>query len=269
MKKHKDMSFWVLILTINTNIERVKQELLPQLWHIQEIIISHQIFDGKTKPSSFTDKRIVYIPTFEKWVSKNRNIAMKYTKSDIVHICWDDISYVKWFDKTILSAYRQTPDMWIISFQACDPKTLNYIISVSEWNHNFKTILSTKSCGMTYNKTVLNKLWIKFDEQFWLWTDFPTWEETIYFSDFLKKWWKGRHIDMPIVYHSQDTSGSDFTNTKLISSRIQVFHRMFWFAGALFAWVYFGFRDYSKYKKHIMFKKYVALNIQHIFNKGY
>lgn len=269
MWEKEKASFGVLILTINNNIERVKRDLLPQLSKVEEIVISHQIFDNKTKPSKFTDKRIKYIVSYEPGVAKNRNIAIKESTSDIVHICWDDISYVDWFQKKILSTYKDTPNMWIISFQAQDPDSGENIINVWKWRHNFRTILSTKSCGMTYNMKVLKTLWLIFDERFGLGTQHPTWEETIYFSDFLKSWWKARHVDAPIVYHSRDTSGSNFSNTELIGSRIQVFHRMFWFLGAVFAWVYLWIRDYKSYKQHISLSTYISLNISNIFYKKY
>ena len=61
--------------------------MLPQLSEVEEIVISHQIFDNETKPSKFTDKRIKYIVSYDPGVAKNRNIAIKESTSDIVHIC--------------------------------------------------------------------------------------------------------------------------------------------------------------------------------------
>ena len=88
--KKKKLKIGILITTTNDKIKRVEKELLPQLKSADEIIISHQIFDNKTKPSKNLSKgKIRYFYTYSKGLSKNRNNALKNSKADIskLHAC--------------------------------------------------------------------------------------------------------------------------------------------------------------------------------------
>jgi hypothetical protein len=103
--KTNNLTLGILITTCNENIKRVKKDLVPNLIknkNIDEIIISHQIFDKITKPEkNLTKGKVKYFYMFEKGLSKNRNNCLKNSKSDICHICDDDLIYLKDFSKII------------------------------------------------------------------------------------------------------------------------------------------------------------------------
>jgi glycosyltransferase involved in cell wall biosynthesis len=50
--KKKKLTFSVIITTMNSEIDRVIKNLLPQLNFVDEVIISHQITDENIKPFS-------------------------------------------------------------------------------------------------------------------------------------------------------------------------------------------------------------------------
>lgn len=64
MKNNLTLS--VLITTMNENIFRVERELLPQLRNIDEIVISHQITDGKEYFLKNFSKNVKYVFMNEK-----------------------------------------------------------------------------------------------------------------------------------------------------------------------------------------------------------
>ena len=268
--KEKKLTFWVLILTINANIDQVLENIIPTLvsLDIDQIIISHQIFDAVTKVSKKIPKNIQYIVSYEAWVSKNRNIALRNCTTDIFHICGDDILYEKNFIQNIKEAFLQTPHYGIITFQALARENKKNLIPITETReHSRISLLRTKSCVFVYNRNIISDAWTKFDENFWLWTDNPTWEEHIFWNDILSLWYKARHVDIPIVSHPIQTSWQKYENITLISARIFVFRRMFWFVWWCFALFFFSVRDYTKYCHHISVFQYIQISIRALFSK--
>jgi len=63
-----NLTLWILITTINSWIDRVKKELIPQLKNVDEIIISHQITDKNIKPEKeFLWEKVKYFYMYDYW----------------------------------------------------------------------------------------------------------------------------------------------------------------------------------------------------------
>jgi glycosyltransferase involved in cell wall biosynthesis len=259
MKKNK---ISVLVTTMDDNIGRVIEDLVPQLKNC-EISISHQITNKKKYNYEFS-KNVVYHSMRKKGLSKNRNNALKFAKSDICVICDDDFSYVNNFEKTILKAYEDYPDSDIITFQALDEigdfhgKIYNKV-----FRHNWRTILSVNSSMITYKKSSLDKNNVKFDENFGLGTKWCVGEENILLSDCLKKKLNILQYNKPIVIHSKESSGLDYRD-ELIKSRPVVFYRMFGFLGLGLALIYFPIFHYKLYRKKYSVFKFIKLSFKGI-----
>lgn len=249
---------------MNDWIERVKKELLPQLKNVDEIIISHQITDSYIKPETIDFwENINYVFMFEKWLSKNRNNALKNSKSDIVYICDDDLNFLDWFVDIIKQEYKKN-NFDIITFQAQN-KNWRKHFNLKEWNHNRLSVLKVWSWWITFRrKSILEKSLI-FDENFWLGTIYPTWEENIFLTDCYKKWLKIYHIDKTIVFHPDESSGINYSND-LIIARIKVFKRLFWFIWWLLGVFYFTIFHYKYYKSKFSIFKFFILSFKSFIN---
>ena len=249
---------------MNEWIDRVVNELLPQLKDADEIIISHQITDKKISPITIELwKNIFYTYMTERGLSKNRNNALKKSKADICYICDDDLNFKAWFVKKIKDSYRNS-DYDIITFQAEKPNWQLHF-NLKEWKHTRFSVLKVWSLGITFRRQSLIDNNLKFDEKFWLGTKFPTWEENIFLTDSYKKKLKMYHYDIPIVIHPEESSGIDY-NRDLIIARIKVFKRLFWFLG-WFAWVfYFSFSHYKYYKWKFSFFDFFTLSFKSLFD---
>lgn len=249
---------------MNSSIERVKKELLPQLINVDEIIISHQITDSSIKPETIDFwENIKYLYMFEKWLSKNRNNALKNAKSDIIYICDDDLNFLDWFENIIKQSYKNN-NFDIITFQAQNEKSKKHF-SIKEWKHTRFSVLKVWSWWITFKRKSILENWLRFDENFWLGTIYPTGEENIFLTDCYKKWLDMYHSDKPIVIHPDESSGINY-NADLIIARIKVFKRLFWFIG-WFTWVfYFTILHYKYYKNRFSIVQFFILSFKSLLN---
>ncbi len=255
----------ILITTMNEKIERVKNELIPQLKNVDEIIISHQITDKNIIPEEDSlGDNIKYIFMREKWLSKNRNHALKYATSDICHICDDDLDFVDWFEEIIKNTYRRL-DADLISFQAQAPNWKKHF-PVKKWKHTRFSILRIWSWWITFRREILAKNNIVFDENFWLGAKYPVWEENIFLTDCYKKWLKMYHSNEAIVIHPEESSGIDYKDRQdLIIARIKLWKRVLGIFWGIIAIPYFTLFHYKYYKKYFDFWKFLSLSCKSLF----
>jgi len=262
----KELTLWILITTMNEWINRVKKELLKQLKNVDEIVISHQITNKNIIPEKLESlkkyhKNIKYTFMNEKWLSKNRNNAFKYSTTDICHICDDDLNYIKWFEKIIKKEYEKN-NFDIITFQAENDK-LEKHFNIKDWIHNRLSILKVWSIWITFRRKNILKLWINFDINYGLWAKFPVWEENIFLTDCYKKGLKLVHSNQSIVIHTNESSWIDYNNRKdLIIARIKVFKRLFWFVGWFLGVFYFTILHYKYYKNDFSVKEFFILSLK-------
>jgi hypothetical protein len=262
----KKLTFWVFITTMNDWIDRVLKELLPQLKNVDEVIISHQITDNKIKPKEWKLwKNIKYFFMFEKWLSKNRNNALKNSTTDICHICDDDLNYIPWFQDIILQEYNKT-NFDVISFQVENEKWKKRY-NIIKWKYNPLSVLRVWSAWITFNRKKILENNILFNEDFWLWTKYPVWEENIFLHDCYKKWLKMSHSNDSIVIHPDESSWIDYRK-ELIIARIKVFKKIFWFIW-WFAWAfYFTIFHYKFYKNKFSILEFLKLSFLSLLKKN-
>lgn len=249
---------------MNSWIERVKKDVLPQLKWVDEIVISHQITDENIKPEIIDFwENIKYLHIFSSWLSKNRNNALKHSKSDICYICDDDLNFLEWFEKIIKESYKKS-DYDLITFQAQNEKWEKHF-KIKEWNHTKLSVLKVWSWGVTFKRENLIKNNIYFDENFWLGALYPVWEENIFLTDCYKKWLKMYHSDKSIVIHPDESSWIDYRKD-LIIARIKVFKRLFWFIWWI-AWIfYFTILHYKYYKYKFSVVDFFILSFKSLIN---
>lgn len=260
----KKLKLSILITTMNDWIYRVIDDLIPQFSWVYEIIVSHQITTKDIKPIKINLwENVKYFYMFEKWLSKNRNNALKNSTWDICYICDEDLNIIKWFEKIILEKYKEN-NFDVITFQA-DNEFWKKHFKIKEWKHNRFTILKVWSWGISFKrKSIINNN-IIFDENFWLWAKFPVWEENIFLTDCYKKKLKMFHFDNSIVIHPSESSWINYRKD-LVIARIKVFKKLFWFLW-WFAWIfYFAILDYKYYKNKFSVYEFFILSFKSLIN---
>lgn len=184
----KETDVEILISTMNRDS---LEFLVPMFTHSHfsnfSILIVNQTEKDKILTSDFSNVRV--INSFEKGLSRSRNLALENAIGKILVIADDDIIYQEGFISKIINAYHKFPDVAVIIFSAVNSEgnlIKKYPLN-SKNNLNFFDILNASSIEITLNKSIIDEARIKFDEIFGLRGIFEMGEEAIFLSDLKKK----------------------------------------------------------------------------------
>ncbi len=184
----------------------------------------------------------------EKGLSKSRNKALKKANADICLIADDDIVFLDDASQIILAAFAKYPDADIITFQAQTPKgDLFKHYYPKQRQHGIRSIMQVSSWEIAFNRSTVMSAGLQFDEKFGLGSTFATGEENIFLLDALRKGLNLLYIPVPIVIHTQYSSGGDFNHTDLIVAKGAMFYRMVGFKAYLLA-LLFALKKYRMSK---------------------
>lgn len=180
----KKQDLEILVSTMNRNSLDFLIPMFP-FCHFSDfsILIINQTQENKLLVSDFPSIRV--INSFEKGLSRSRNLALKNAKGKIVLIADDDVVYKKDFDAKIMQAYNQYGNKVVISFCIEKPNGLlykKYLPSVKT-NLSLIELFNILSIEISINKFVLDKLGVTFDENFGLGSKFEMGEEAVFLSD--------------------------------------------------------------------------------------
>ena len=139
MRKVKDKSIEleILIATMNrTTLDFLSKMFSGQNYLDFNVLIINQTIDSKLLKSECSNIRV--INTFEKGLSKSRNIAIKNATKPICLLADDDIVFNEGFENLILKAHQDYPYP-IITFQTQTTNNEMY------WDYPLISCLSYKS----------------------------------------------------------------------------------------------------------------------------
>ncbi|ASG04745.1 MULTISPECIES: glycosyltransferase [Vibrio] len=225
--------------------------------------IVHQISkpENLNKYDAFVEKldNVNYVRSFDTGLSKSRNLALENAIGDFLWIMDDDVNiypdaYEKLNEK--IEVYPDV-DMFILNHSSSGESEKN---DVKERLLHWKDIASISSIDMLVKRSSLGM--IRFDEELGLGTPYPSGEEYIFSSDFLKRKLKIMKFKEVYSYHPPITSGMDFFSTpnKLKAKKI-MFSRAH---GSMFGnFLYIAF---LLKKLHIIIKNKAIKNVFLSFN---
>ena len=218
----------ILIATINQDSLDFLVPMFPFLHFSNfQILIVNQTQVGKKLESEYANIRV--INSFEKGLSKSRNLALENAVGKILVITDDDVVYQQGFITKIINAYNQFPDAAAINFCAVksDGNLMKKYPNRSKTNLNAFDVFNTSSIEMTLNRTILDKTKVKFDEDFGLGGIFEMGEEAIFLFDIKNK--KQQLVFEPeiIVKHRKQTSSDKKSITEKYYIQGALFTRIF------------------------------------------
>lgn len=230
------MDFQILISTVNGAFIKRNNTL-----NSQHIIIN-QVLDD-TLDLHNTENMLSYR---EKGLSRSRNRAITNAKADICLISDDDVAYKDDIESTILSAFKNNPDVDIITFQVETPEGDSFkSYKNKQFNHTLKTIMKVSSVEIAFRRSSLIQNNISFDEEFGLGSTYPTGEEAIFLSDALKKGLKLLYVPKVIVVHPIESSGGNYKNPILAQAKGAMIYRIFGVIGYLII-TFFAIKHHRK-----------------------
>jgi glycosyltransferase involved in cell wall biosynthesis len=191
------------------------------------ILIINQTQNEKILTSSYSKVRV--INSFEKGLTKSRNLALDNAVGRILVIADDDIVYQEGFIAKIMSAYDKFPEAAVINFSVVNSNRdlIKKYPSGSKVNLNIFDILNVSSIEMTLNKKNIDISKIRFDESFGLGGAFEMGEEAIFLSDFKKKHQQLIFDSQIIVMHESQTSSEKKNITNKYYIQGALFSRIF------------------------------------------
>ncbi|MFT4698679.1 MAG: glycosyltransferase involved in cell wall biosynthesis [Flavobacteriaceae bacterium] len=246
--KDKSIELEILISTMHrTSLDFLTAMFLNHNYLDFNVLIVNQTSEDKLLTSKHSTIRV--INSFEKGLSKSRNIAIKNAIQPICLIADDDIVFIEGFDKEILKAHH-THDYPIITFQTLTTNNKSYWKYPS--NPKFLDeymIRKTLSIEISIKKDNLKS--VIFDEHFGLGATFEDGENYVFLSEAKKKRIPLWFVNKSISIHKSISSSDEVQSNRYMYAR-----------GALNTYKY-GNIAYFWVLKFVLFllrKKYISLS---------
>ncbi len=207
----KKQDLEILVSTMNRNSLDFLIPMFP-FCHFSEfsILIVNQTLENKLLVSDFPSVRV--INSFEKGLSKSRNLGLKKANGKIVLIADDDLIYKKDFDTKIVQAHNQYENKAVISFCIEKPDGLLFkkYARSTKMNLSLIELFNVLSVEISINKTIFDALGVTFDEHFGLKSAFEMGEEAVFLSDIKSKNQQIAFVPSVIATHPEITSNEKF-----------------------------------------------------------
>lgn len=187
------------------------------------ILVINQTTNARLLKSEYPNVRV--INSFERGLSKSRNLALQNAIGKIGIVADDDVVYIEGFEESIVGAFNQNKDAALLSFRTVTPDGTFYKKYPEKQLINPKPIiwLNIMSVEMCFNMHIIKNLGIKFNEDFGLGAKFPMGEEAVFINDLRKQALKTIMQPEVIVMHPQINTHSKIT-----------VHEKYYIQGALF-----------------------------------
>ena len=207
----KKQDLEILVSTMNRNTLDFLIPMFP-FCHFFEfsILIINQTQENNLLISNFPTVRV--INSFEKGLSRSRNLALKNAIGKIVLIADDDVVYKKDFDKVIVQEHNQYDKKAVISFCIETPDGLLFkkYLQKAKMNLSLIELFNVLSIEISLNKSVLDELGVIFDQNFGLGSTFEMGEEAVFLSDIKNQNQQIAFVPSVIATHPEMSSNEKF-----------------------------------------------------------
>lgn len=256
------LSVDVLISTMDKGLERIFNFNHPQSPKVKYIIIHQTSSDYVLSPclKQWLNIRndIQYFVSNDKGLSKSRNLALSVSTSDLVVFCDDDVFFKEDAFETIRKVFNEDKNIDINTFKVKTPEGRpfkNY--SERKFTHTWRTIFKVSSIEVVARRSSLHGLY--FDTDFGLGTSLPASEENIFLLDCLNAGKKINFSPNYISVHPDESSGKNWGNQSMRSSKLSFFYRCFGFY-SLPLFILFMLKKRTEYKTNISMYKMIKEN---------
>ncbi|PWK18211.1 glycosyltransferase [Xanthomarina spongicola] len=180
-------------------------------------------------------KNIRVINSFEKGLSRSRNLAIQNAFGDICLLADDDVVYLEHFEKPILESYNKLTDADIITFKtltSVKKPYSNYPNQVTSLDRFYRKVLSIE---ISFKRESVLKNNLKFDELFGLGSVFQDGENRLFLNEVVKnKQIKAYFSPEYIVMHEPLSSSDDVASDRFIFARSALNYKLH----GVFVWLY-------------------------------
>jgi len=230
----------ILVATMNRSSLDFLIPMFPFAHFSQfSILVINQTTAENLIVSDYENVRV--INSYEKGLSKSRNLALKNTAGKVALIADDDVVFLSCFDSKILEAHQRNADYSIICFQTLTSENRPYISYRKEqfWmkEKDFRDVLSIE---LTFKPEDLQKKNIIFNEYFGLGAKFQDAESLFFLRRANYNQLKVLFCPENIVIHEAFSSSDDVASDRLIYAKMAGFYKRY-SSGAYFFLIKFIF----------------------------
>ncbi len=246
--KDKSIELEILIATMNrTSLDFLSVMFYGLNYLDYNVLVVNQTTEEKLLKSEHSNIRV--INSFEKGLSKSRNLAIKNAEKSICLLSDDDIVFKEGFEESILNTYKEN-DFPIITFQTVTTQNkLYWTYPLYPKLHNDFLSRKTLSVEITFKKDFIKGL--EFNEKFGLGAKFEDGENYIFLLEAKKKelqiWFENKIISIHEPFSSSDELESDRLTYAKSAIHFCKYGNLAYFW--VFKFVFFLFR-----KKYISFR---------------
>ena len=208
----------------------------------KKILIINQTSPGKQLISNFPNIRV--INSFEKGLSKSRNLAIENAKGDICLFADDDVSYEEDYERRIMKAYERYKEAHIVTFQMMKPDGKLYRDYPARRLHSRRTVSSVNSVVISFKREAIQNSKVRFNTLFGLGASFETGDEYIFLRDALKAKFTLCFEPVSILTHPAVSSGQQIQEDRIAFARAAIFYK------------------YSGILGYLRFGRYLYLNVR-------
>jgi len=251
----------ILISTMHKESFTFVEKMFPfQEFENLNILIINQTEIGKELHSTFPNIRVVN--SYEKGLSKSRNLAIQNAVGDTCLIADDDVEYLPNFEETVKNAFIKFSGAAIIRFKinTFSGEDYKHYPIASKRLYRKKDIENTSSIEIAFKREVIsNKIY--FNTQFGLGSYFTCGEEYLFLKETLKQKKEVYFENTAIVKHSVESSTSNMASDQFVKAQAALYYHDYKVLSYLYLakFIYFLLRKgiipfklfLTKYKKGI------------------
>jgi len=199
------------IETLASVMHKEDASIFEQMNACNDIVVINQAnYEKKTLTKTSNGKKVLFISNKERGLSRSRNAAIDNATADICVIADDGFVHIEGTEKIIEEAYRTYPDADIITFQFIREGNRAKKYPIQPYKHNRFSIMKVSSGEITFKLESINRVCVKFDEDFGTGSVFSHGEENIFLSECLKR---GLNIYyVPVVIGGRPASENTWFN---------------------------------------------------------
>ncbi|MCH4551348.1 glycosyltransferase family A protein [Aestuariibaculum lutulentum] len=219
--KEKDLE--ILISTMNRTSLGFLSNMFPDDYINYNILIVNQTSKANILKSNYSNIRV--INSFEKGISKSRNLAIQNAKAVYCLLADDDIQYQQSFSKKILDAFVDYKEADIVTFQMINDKGELYNRYPDTVKHDRKTVSTVNSVVIAFRRKSVVEHNLFFNNYFGLGSIFETADEYVFLRSCLRANLNLFYKPIIILKHPCYSSGTDVSSDKVIFARSAVFYK--------------------------------------------
>ncbi|WP_157208468.1 glycosyltransferase family 2 protein [Mariniflexile maritimum] len=226
--EHKLQNNSLKLEVLISTMHRVSLHFVDKMFPFQEtknmnILIINQTERGKELQSIIPNIRV--INSYDKGLSKSRNLALQNAKGDICLIADDDVEYFPNFEYTVKKAFISFPEASIIRFKINTFSGEQYKLYslVSKRLFKKREIENTSSIEIAFMRQKISNE-IYFNANFGLGSYFTCGEEYLFLKEALKKNKQVYFVSEAIVKHSVKRSTSNMADDQFVKAQAALYY---------------------------------------------